>query len=181
MRDKFGQKVPSMRDEIKRNRPSLRDFSVFRDLEAYGATSDFVFFHAAGLAGEADAYLVYFLLVQLERGGIAAIFYLSERLHIMDKLIFSFSSENAAKNHIAIVHGNIHQVVQFADRIFHKSAFYLMILASVAIMVAMEATEVPMVIFSAVVILLIDFSGMTISQPGSGLALWRTLATMPFI
>ena len=58
---------------------------------------------------------------------------------------------------------------------------YLMILASVAIIVAIEATEVPMVIFSAVLILLTDFSGITISQPGSGLALWRTFDTMPFM
>lgn len=55
------------------------------------------------------------------------------------------------------------------------------IFASVAIIVAIDATDVPIVIFSAIVILLISFSGTTISHPGFGLAFWLTFAIVPFM
>ena len=61
-------------------------------------------------------------------------------------------------------------------------AYFFRMLDNVAIMVAIEAAEVPIVSNSCVVILrVMAFCGTTISQPGRILAPSLTLATVPFM
>lgn len=58
---------------------------------------------------------------------------------------------------------------------------YLIMFARVAIIVAIEAIEVPTVMVSLMLMPFLAFDGTTISQPGLGFDLLPTLLTVPFI